>query len=286
MSFDLPKLLQYLHTQRLQDNQFEGQILPGERPAVFGGQVFAQSLDAAIQTVDSDRKAHSIHGHFLRAGDINRPIVFDVTELRTGKSFATRHVMASQGEKTIFQATVSFQTPEAGLTHQQPSPTPFPRDAMQSEEGYGEQVRQYRAEMHRLRPTDFSALEILGNFRQDLDSPEIHSPSQALWVKANGEIQANSNDHRLVLAFMSDMHLLTTALQAHPYTFACGKVQQASLDHTVWFYDDINVCEWLYYDMHSPVSAGARGLNHGYFYTEKGKLVAAATQEGLIRVRG
>ncbi|BFM15902.1 acyl-CoA thioesterase II [Maricurvus nonylphenolicus] len=285
MSFDLNQLLDYLHTERIQGNQFEGKILPGERPAVFGGQVFAQSLDAAIQTVDADRRAHSIHGHFLRAGDISQPIVFDVVELRTGRSFATRQVIATQDGKTIFQATVSFQTPEQGLSHQQAAPTSVDRDTMVSEEAYWQEIRQHRANMHQLRPTDFSALEILGNFRRDFTEPQTGEPKQQLWLKANGTLTADSNDHRLVLAFMSDMHLLTTALQAHPYTFACGKIQQASLDHTVWFYEDIDVCNWLYYDMHSPVSAGARGLNHGYFYTETGKLVAAASQEGLIRVR-
>lgn len=283
MSFDLPQLLDYLHTERIQGNQFEGKILPGERPAVFGGQVFAQALDAAIQAVDAERRAHSIHGHFLRAGNINQPIVFDVTELRTGRSFATRQVITSQDGKAIFMATVSFQTPEQGLTHQQPAPTYVARDSMLSEHAYCQEVRQHRAEMHQLRPTDFSALEILGNFRRDLTEPQAREPKQQFWLKANGTLAADSNDHLLVLAFMSDMHLLTTALQAHPYTFACGKTQQASLDHALWFYEGINVCDWIYYDMHSPVSAGARGLNHGYFYTEAGKLIAAATQEGLMR---
>ncbi|MBP7818942.1 MAG: thioesterase family protein, partial [Rhodoluna sp.] len=40
---------------------------------VFGGQVLAQCLVAAQRTVEEGRPAHSLHGYFLRAGDIELP---------------------------------------------------------------------------------------------------------------------------------------------------------------------------------------------------------------------
>ncbi|MFM6965954.1 MAG: acyl-CoA thioesterase, partial [Rhodoluna sp.] len=52
---------------------------------VFGGQVLAQCLVAAQRTIPDDRPAHSLHGYFLRAGDINLPITFSVDRLRDGR---------------------------------------------------------------------------------------------------------------------------------------------------------------------------------------------------------
>ncbi len=285
MSFDLSQLLNYLHTEENGALQFIGKILPAERRNVFGGQVLAQALDAAIRTTASDRQAHSLHGHFLRSGNPAYPIQYVVDVLRDGRSFSTRLVTALQADKPIFHATVSFQKPEGGMSHQQSCPDMMSRDEMISEFDYWQKLRKQRPELALLRPNDFSAMEVLSNFRTDFESPKAGNPRQHFWLKANGELPKNSNDHLLILAFMSDMHLMTTAMRAHPVTHANEGLLAASLDHALWFYEGIDTCEWLYYDMQSPVSANGRGLNHGNFYTESGKLVAAVSQEGLIRWR-
>ena len=57
---------------------------------LFGGQVVAQALAAAIATVDPDRRAHSLHSYFIRPGSISEPIRFEVERLRDGRSFCTR----------------------------------------------------------------------------------------------------------------------------------------------------------------------------------------------------
>ena len=48
---------------------------------VYGGQVLAQSLHAANQTIMGDRYVHSLHGYFILAGDIEVPIEFKVENL-------------------------------------------------------------------------------------------------------------------------------------------------------------------------------------------------------------
>ena len=45
---------------------------------IFGGQIMAQCLVAAYQTVEKKRTAHSFHSYFLRPGDFNQNIIFDV----------------------------------------------------------------------------------------------------------------------------------------------------------------------------------------------------------------
>ncbi len=101
-------VLTRLQTRRLDVDRFEAPPIPvmiGTR--LFGGQVVAQSLDAAYSTVE-DRVCHSLHGYFVRAGDPARPMRFEVERIRDGGSFATRRVTARQEEKEIFVLLASF----------------------------------------------------------------------------------------------------------------------------------------------------------------------------------
>ncbi|MGB3621973.1 MAG: acyl-CoA thioesterase domain-containing protein [Ketobacter sp.] len=285
MNFDLEQLLQHLIVKPIGAGLYRGHNLPGERKAVFGGQVVAQALSAAIQTVDSDRQPHSLHCHFLRPGNMAVPIDFTVVVIRDGGSFSLRQVTALQNDKIIFLATISFQKPEKGLRHQQTAPTMTPREEMISEIAFWKQVQLERPELTYLRPANFTALDILSRFRPGVNAPEaLKDPQQSFWFRANGNISEQSH-HFLIVAFQSDLLFLNTAFHAHPHTLIDPQVQAASLDHCLWFYSEMDASEWLYYDMHSPVSDGGRGLNHGYFYTESGRLVAATAQEGLMRVK-
>lgn len=285
MNFDLEQLLQHLRVNKIGDAHYRGENLPGKRKAVFGGQVIAQALSATIQHIDSDRQPHSLHCHFLRPGNTSVPIDYQVVVVRDGGSFSLRQVTALQHGKAIFLATISLQKPERGLQHQQPAPSMLPRDEMISEWEFWQQVQQERPEITYLRPPNFTALDIFSRFRPGVNAPAPQpDPTQAIWFRANGKMN-DPSDHFLIVAFQSDLLFLNTAFHAHPYTLIDPNVQAASLDHCLWFYADIDASEWLYYDMRSPVSGGGRGLNHGFIYTETGKLVASTAQEGLMRVR-
>ena len=283
MGFDLSQLLDYLRARPLGDLMYRGRNLPGRRQAVYGGQVVAQCLSAAIDTVDRGRQPHSLHCHFLRPGRVALPIDIRVDPVRDGGSFSLRQVTALQEEKPIFLATISFQKPETGLRHQHPAPAMVRREEMISEREFWQRLQLERPELVYLRPDNFTALEILSRFRPGVDNPEAGEPRQSLWLRANGKVDTAS-DHFLIMAFISDLLLMNTAFHAHTYTLVDPAVKAASLDHCLWFYGPVDTTEWLYYDMDSPVSGGGRGLNHGYFYTEGGELVAATAQEGLMRV--
>ena len=74
---------------------------------VFGGQVLGQALSAAQRTVD-DRVAHSLHAYFLRRGDVDAPIVYEVDRQRDGGSFSSRRVVAIQHGRPILNLAASF----------------------------------------------------------------------------------------------------------------------------------------------------------------------------------
>ncbi|HEX5756424.1 MAG TPA: acyl-CoA thioesterase domain-containing protein, partial [Arenimonas sp.] len=103
------ELIALLKLERLEENLFRGQSRDIGTKYVFGGQVLGQALSAAQQTVDDDRHVHSLHAYFLRAGDVEAPIVYDVDRSRDGNSFSVRRVTAIQHGKPIFVFASSFQ---------------------------------------------------------------------------------------------------------------------------------------------------------------------------------
>ena len=123
------ELIDLLQLEQLEDNLFRGQSRDIGTRFVFGGQVLGQALAAAQQTVDSAREAHSLHAYFLRAGDIDAPIVYNVERARDGGSFSSRRVVAIQHGQPILTGSVSFQLPETGVEHQTSMPeVPAPED--------------------------------------------------------------------------------------------------------------------------------------------------------------
>ena len=123
------ELVDLLQLERLEDNLFRGQSRDIGTRFVFGGQVLGQALAAAQQTVDPEREAHSLHAYFLRAGDIDAPIVYSVERARDGGTFSSRRVLAIQHGQPILNGSISFQVPETGVEHQTSMPeVPAPED--------------------------------------------------------------------------------------------------------------------------------------------------------------
>src|SRR6185295_7367842 len=98
----LADLIELLALERLDRDLFRGRSQDLGWGAIFGGQVLGQALSAAAQTAPEARTVHSLHGYFVRAGDVRRPILSQVDRLRDGKSFTTRRVAAVQEGEAIF----------------------------------------------------------------------------------------------------------------------------------------------------------------------------------------
>lgn len=118
MSQTLNNLLTLLNLEKIEEGLFRGQSEDLGLRQVFGGQVVGQALYAAKETVPEARLVHSFHSYFLRPGDSQKPIIYDVEVLRDGNSFSARRVAAIQNGKPIFYMTASFQAPEPGFEHQ------------------------------------------------------------------------------------------------------------------------------------------------------------------------
>ena len=126
----LSELIELLTLEKINDHTFIGKNYKAPWARVFGGQVLAQSLHAAYQTVPEDRIAHSMHAYFILGGNIDIPIKYEVDVIRDGGSFTTRRVVAFQNEKAIFNMSASFQLKQEGVDHQISMPNVFPPEKL------------------------------------------------------------------------------------------------------------------------------------------------------------
>jgi acyl-CoA thioesterase-2 len=278
------ELVSLLTLERLEENLFRGQSRDIGTKYVFGGQVLGQSLSAAQQTVDTNRAVHSIHAYFLRAGDINAPIVFDVDRSRDGHSFSVRRVTAIQHGQPILVFAASFQKSEPGLEHQSHMPeVPQPEDIPLQEALSTEQMEKLSPKMQRWL-SRMGPFEMRPVYPRDEMNPTKRPPYQQVWFRLTQAIGDDVNMHRAMLAYASDFYLLGTTTFPHAISYYQSNVQMASLDHALWFHRPFRIDDWLLYDLDSPTAQGARGLARGSIYNRNGELIATVAQEGLIRV--
>jgi acyl-CoA thioesterase II len=280
------ELIELLSLERLEDNLFRGQSRDIGTKYVFGGQVLGQALSAAQATVDpaGGRRAHSLHAYFLRAGDIDAPIVYDVDRTRDGGSFSVRRVTAIQHGKVIFFCAASFQALEAGVEHQLSMPeVPQPEDLDPSPSVPAEVMAtlppKVQRWLSRRGPFEFRHV-----YPRDELNPPKRPPFQQVWFRLTEPVGDSPELHHALLAYASDFQLLGTANYPHGISYYQPNVQMASLDHALWFHRPFRADEWLLYSIDSPSAQNARGLARGQIFDRRGKLVASTAQEGLIRV--
>lgn len=277
------ELLQLIRLERLEVNLFRGTSRDIGTTRVYGGQVLAQALLAATRTVEG-RAVHSLHAYFLRPGDPEAPIVYDVDRSRDGRSFTARRVVATQHGRQIFTLAASFQVPQTGVDHQfdmpdAPGPDELDDNLKMPAEELENAPQKLKRWLNRFGPFEFR--QVTG---QDPRNPQQLPPRQQCWFRLHGRLDDDPALHRALLAYASDFYLVGTATLPHGLSFLSGNVLMASLDHAMWFHRDCRVDEWMFYDCDSPSANGSRGLARGLIYDHQGALVASVAQEGMIRV--
>jgi acyl-CoA thioesterase II len=280
----LADLLQLLELEQLEVNLFRGASRDIGSPQVFGGQVLGQALSAAAATVEG-RVVHSLHAYFLRRGDCNAPIVYEVDRSLDGHSFSNRRIVAIQHGQQIFNMTASFQVAESGFEHQIAMPQVPPPEALAGSGGPSPQVlarlpERVRRFFEQPRPFEFRTVQPI-----EYLEPRREAPAREIWFRAVGALPDDEMLHRRLLAYVSDFFLLDTATLPHGTSFLKPTVVMASIDHAMWFHRPLRVDDWLLYAMLSPSASGARGFARASVFARDGRLVASAAQEGLVRLR-
>jgi acyl-CoA thioesterase-2 len=273
--------LMSLPNAQSREDQFEGpsQWMPHGR--VFGGQVLAQSLVAASRTI-SDRQVHSLHGYFLRPGDINLPIRYSVDRLRDGRSFSTRRVQAYQKDEPIFSMIASFQVHDPGLEHQDEFPIdiPDPETLPSAADLMGDNPHPVAQYWSKARPFDMRHVPSPIYFKVE-GEPVAH---QAVWIRSLGPMPESQELHTAALAYASDYSILESIYRRHGIAWSHPGLKSASLDHAMWFHRPARVDQWMLYVQESPSAQGGRGLALGRIFSSTGELLATVAQEGMVRV--
>lgn len=276
------ELLQLLNLEELELNMFRGQSTNIGSPMVFGGQVLAQAITAAIRTVSEDRVLHSFHSYFILPGDYTKPIVYTVDTIRDGGSFTTRRVKGIQNGKDMFLLSCSFQKRQEGFEHQIEMPdVPLP-ETLRSQAEQREELKMQYPDMPKVfnfeRPIEFRPVEVIDPFKAESREPFRH-----IWLRSKGRMPDDFNQHLSVLAYASDYNLLWTAMLPHRHEFGLREIFLASLDHAMWFHRAFRADEWLLYALDSPSASNSRGFCRGNLFNQDGQLVASVVQEGLMR---
>jgi acyl-CoA thioesterase II len=280
---ELDLLLRYLDLERIEVNLFRARSPVGRRDRIFGGQVLAQGLVAAGRTVEG-RTAHSLHAYFLRPGDPNTPILFEVDRIRDGRSFTTRRVVAVQRGQAIFNMAVSYHVEEQGLEHQIDLAVPAEPEGEVYEVAIRREIERHGVAIDQDDRRFDLPIEVRTEGGLHFSDEGVLPPEMRTWIKAKGRLpDDDATLHQAVLAYASDLTVMISAVRPHPVGLTSPGFRSASLDHAMWFHRPFRADEWLYFVQESPVSARARGFGRGSFYTRDGLLVASCAQEGLMR---
>jgi acyl-CoA thioesterase-2 len=235
---------------------------------VYGGQVVAQGLRAALATVDTDHHVHSLHAYFIRGGDADEPIRYEVDRIRNGRSFITRRVVARQSMGPILNLSASFQ------------------------------IREDQADVQELEaPKDVAGPDELddGDWGPILQRRTVPTTGAraACWLRVAGELGDDPLMQSVALAYTSDDIPTEAASKSHPRNRSMGYEDScydeafvgASLDHAIWFHRPGRHDDWVLHDFHSHGVTGARGLSIGQVFSQGGVHLATIAQEILIRER-
>ena len=278
------RLISILNLKKIDEDLFLGDNESRSGFRLFGGQVLAQAVRAAYQTV-KDRHAHSLHAYFLKGGIAEQPVLFEVERVRDGKSFTTRRVVAIQNGDAIFNMDLSFQIEESGFQHSDPMPNvPSPEEladdievALSLDQAHGNMSPMAKIK----RPFQTRSVFRLGS--EEWGKERFSNP---VWIKFRGEVESEDQEFsRCLISYASDMGLVSTSTLPHQPDVARDSLQLASLDHSLWIHRDVPIDEWILFHKKTSSANGSRGMNHAEFFSQNGELIASVSQEGLLRSR-
>ncbi len=273
-------LVNLLDLEPIEVNIFRGFNPDEDRQRLFGGQVAGQSLVAAVRTVEPELRVHSLHSYFLRPGDPEIPVLYEVDRIRDGRSFGTRRVVAIQHGRAIFNMAVLFHKEEPGFEHSDPMPDAPAPETLKTR---SEILKAMETVPAGWDPDEDRPIDTRWASQHPFDRHEPQPPNQLVWFKTDGTLPDDPVLHTCLLTYASDMTLLDTTMLPHGHSYGDTNVMMASLDHAMWFHGPFRADEWMLYDQHTPFAGNARGLATAKVFTHDGRLVATVVQEGLIR---
>jgi acyl-CoA thioesterase II len=231
---------------------------------LFGGFVIGQAVHAATRTAPDGRRIHSLHAYFLRAVAAGEPVSYQVTSLREGRSFASRHLEATQNGQPVLAMMCSFTADTDGDEYELPLGREVPEpDELAVSAG----------------PKPWVEARI-GPSPPEPDG--TRSSTHRMWFRVPSELPEDQHLHAALIAYATDW----TWTGGRPLRLEGDVGGIVSLDHAAWFHRPVRADEWNLYDVHSLVNTGGRGLLRGTMHRTDRSLVCSVAQEMRLRPIG
>lgn len=266
----LSDVLAVLDLEQSGDDRFVARHLDEGHGVVFGGQLLAQTVVAAARTVP-DKQVLSVHNVFARGADVAEPLAITVERVQAGRAFASVTVTTAQERGICTRALVLLHAPDADLIrHADPAPKVEDPESLGAAAG----------------PIEGGWWEIRVVGGVDISDPDAVGPAELrVWSRVPGAPDDLVTSQAL-LAYASDGFLIGTAMRPHAgvgQALAHRTISTTVVTQTLTFHEPFHAGDWLLLD-HSSSYAG-RGRSHGgaEVFTADGALVAAYTQDNMIR---
>nr|WP_043650388.1 acyl-CoA thioesterase II [Nocardia thailandica] len=277
---DLRVLLDLLDLEETGEDTYLGRHPEKVWSRTFGGQLVSQAIVAAGRTANG-RPLHAVNAHFVRGGDVKKPIEYHVERHRDGRNLANRTVTASQDGAELFVMLAAFQDWGKGLEHahegpQVPDPETLPR-IEESFAGFEDKLTMFINAPH---PIDMRYTNDPAWILKGTGAKLNHN---RVWMRTDGSLPDDPLLQVAALAYASDTTVLDSIITTHGLSWGLDRIIAATVNHSIWFHRPFRFDDWTLYATESPVAAGSRGLATGRFYSRSGELLATTVQEGLIR---
>ena len=272
-------------------SRFRGESLDFPTGRLYGGQLLGQAIMAGGRTVPEGRLPHSMHAYYLRTGLLKQDVQAEVETIRDGHSFSSRQVDLRQGERTILNALLSYQqVGQEGIRYSDPMPAglPDPEDLPGSREQMEPYVDQSPFADYYARQSPFDLRHVGGTvLLDDAENENFEDDSrsrQAVWSRTQGRADLDPLMRRALLAMECDQIMMEPALRRAGLSMTTPGISFASIDHAMWWYQDLDPCDWHCFIQDSPVADHGRSLCMAKVYNRQGDLAAFMVQEAMIRV--
>jgi acyl-CoA thioesterase len=264
---DLEGILRSLSLTPTGDDRYTAENAESGHGVVFGGQLLAQAVVAALVGHDAKR-VKTIHTVFARAGSPDAPVEIAVERLHAGRALASSAVTISQGDRICTKSIVLLTADEPDFIRHADTAPPL-SDPTASEA---------------LSHIDGWEIRVVGNV--DISDPDlVGPPTLDVWTRF-AKVPDDPGFDEALLAFASDGFLIGTAMRPHAgvgQAQAHVTVSTGVLSHTLTFHEPFPADEWLLLAHRSPYAGHGRCYGQASVFRQDGTLVASFVQDAMIR---
>lgn len=295
--------------------RWTGDTVPTPWPAAYGGDLCVGALRAVYASAAADQVVHALQVAFLRPGDREAAVSYDVERVRDGFRYANRALRINQAGTEIAVATASLRTPRSSeesmpalpphavaggadptavaavAVYRLPAPETLPTAAVA--------IAQRQAPPE---PDAVSiALEQYWAADRALDTRHIDPPLYGnavqprtwnrIWVRftpttaPQHEMLASPAGRSALIAYLADDTILEPAIAALGHGWLTPGLFSTTVQQNVWFHSDFDAAEWLLFSQRLVSRSGDHVVCSGEISTAAGVLVATVLQEGIVRLR-